>query len=386
MIKTIASKLALPFSAWNRFWFGKADPTTLCFIRILAGFTVFAVHLAYNLDLQEFFGKDAWVSVDLANETRQMVPAAVPPLDWQYCVPPIPTDPQQSANLDNYIQRWGVHPDLALGFGNFTWSIWYHTTDPVAMGWLHGAIVTAMFLFAIGFATRVTSVLAWAGALQYVHRNGAVLFGMDQMMIILLLYLMIGPSGAVLSVDSWLARRGCKWARLLGGSAEPSTSANLALRLLQVHMCFIYAAAGLAKLLGSSWWSGTALWYTVANYEFSWLRYPGYAAVLRWLCYHRVLWELVMSFGVLYTILLQISFPYLVWRPRWRWLMVSGSILLHTTISVLMGLLAFGLFMVAMAVAFVPSEVVRQLLCKCDVPDQSLQGLPRANELLVAAA
>ena len=36
--------------------------------------------------------------------------------------------------------------------------------------------------------------------------------------------------------------------------------ANLGIRLIQVHFCFIYLAAGLSKLKGDAWWNGFAFW------------------------------------------------------------------------------------------------------------------------------
>ena len=61
---------------------------------------------------------------------------------------------------------------------------------------IHVGILAVMLLFTVGLWTRVTSVLAWMGAMQYVQRLPTSMFGMDTMMIILLLYLMIGNSGA----------------------------------------------------------------------------------------------------------------------------------------------------------------------------------------------
>ena len=80
----------------------------------------------------------------------------------------------------------------------------------------------------------------------------------------------------------------------------PSVSANLALRLLQVHVCIIYAASGLSKLQGPAWWSGVAVWGTMANYEFSPMNLQIYTAFLQFLCKHRWLWELVMTGGSSY--------------------------------------------------------------------------------------
>ncbi len=67
-------------------------------------------------------------------------------------------------------------------------------------------VVLMAFLFMIGFCTRVTSALTWMASLWYIHRSPVVLFGVDTMQMIMLLYLMIGPSGAALSVDRLIAR------------------------------------------------------------------------------------------------------------------------------------------------------------------------------------
>ena len=50
------------------------------------------------------------------------------------------------------------------------WSVYFHIKEP---GWIiatHVAFLTAMFLFTIGFATRLTAVLTWVGVLSYIHR------------------------------------------------------------------------------------------------------------------------------------------------------------------------------------------------------------------------
>ena len=83
-------------------------------------------------------------------------------------------------------------------------------------------------------------------------------------------YLMLAPAGAALSVDRFIA---LWWARRHGGGAsagdflhpEPNMSANLVLRMMQIHFCFIYMASGLSKLQGTSWWTGTAVWGTLTR-------------------------------------------------------------------------------------------------------------------------
>jgi hypothetical protein len=356
------SRPALPWArAWNDFWFRPANPTVLGLIRILAGLLTLYVHFAYSYDLQEFFGRDAWFNLAAADEMRRDAPVVAPPLDWeeQPVVQPLPPGAEERAMTLQYMQRWGVDPRLAVSRGGCYWSFWFHVTDPAAARLLHAGVLLVMLLFTVGLCSRITSVLTWLAALSYIQRSPMTLFGMDTIMIVLLFYLMIGPSGAALSVDRLLAGRR---ARRAGGTLpppEPSVSANLALRLMQVHFCFIYLAAGLSKLLGGSWWSATALWWTLANYEFTPLRFAFYEDALRWLCRHRWLWEVVMTGGVFYTLVLEISFPFLVWGRRTRGLMLLGAVLLHTGIALTMGLIGFGLFMLTLVLSFVPAEAVR---------------------------
>jgi Vitamin K-dependent gamma-carboxylase len=356
---------------WNRFWFRPGDPTVLGFIRIFCGLMVLYVHVSYSFDLQEFFGRGAWLDLDMANEYRRESPWIAPPLDWsdQRAMPALPSDPQEREQITQYARRWGLDPRVTSAQGNAYFSIWFHVTDPMWMRVVHGGILLIMALFTVGFCTRITSVLTWLAALSYIHRSQITLFGMDTMMSILLFYLMIGPSGGALSVDRWLARRRARragtdesLAPLLADRPQPMVSANLAIRLMQVHFCFIYAAAGLSKLLGAMWWNGTALWGTVANPEFAPMRYPFYTEPLRWLCQHRWLWETTMTFGSVYTLVLEISLPFLIWRPRYRGLMIMGSVLLHTGIAYSMGLIGFGLFMLALVMSFIPAETVHELL------------------------
>ena len=62
------------------------------------------------------------------------------------------------------------------------------------------------------------------------------------------------------------------------------------------------------------------------------------------------------------TLFLELGFTFLVWNRRTRWFMVSCSVLFHTMIALLMGLVTFSLMMLALVLAFVPPEVVRQCL------------------------
>src|SRR5436190_1681087 len=87
---------------------------------------------------------------------------------------------------------------------------------------------------------------------------------------------------------------------------------------------------------------------------------PIYYRIMVFLASHRWLWEMVMSGGVIFTLLVEIGFPFLVWNPRLRWVCVCGSVLLHAGIGVFMGLTTFSLFMMIFVCSFIPPEVVKQ--------------------------
>jgi hypothetical protein len=289
--------------------------------------------------------------------------------------------PAQSPAEEAFMKKWGANPRQMIAQGNYIWSIWYHVTDPAWMWVVHGLVLCSILLFTIGFATRVTAVLTWLGVLSYIHRSQVSLFGMDAMMSLLLLYLMIGPSGAALSIDRLLARwravRAAQKAHLPVPPPEapaPSISANFALRLIQIHFCFIYAMAGVSKLQGGMWWTGTAVWWTMANYEFCpWDNFL-YAAALRGLAKHRWLWELTMTFGTFYTLVFEISFPFLVWNRSGRWLMVAGAVLLHFSIALCMGLVTFSMLMLTGVMSFISADSVRRLLSNFTGPRSRSPG------------
>jgi hypothetical protein len=548
--------LGRAWRTWSDFWFRPGDPSTLGLMRVVAGVFVVYTHLAYSTDLQEFFGKNAWVDLNLANQMRREYPIFGPTTQWEE--PPnniylpqdtgirraflewarelpldrgqraaaleyltkLPVDPNgfhglafaenlvihprdgnlQGADFDafvlappgerkqllddlvdpspeakkrklipefllelnppgwqamkpaeleaerrnvrqnvrqqierllatmpedpkkvsrifghfgyqasvplpqrnpndpptefhrtlnylrdhvkdtaadrkatmDYLDVWGVDPDRAYAHGKYTWSIWFHVTDPYAMAVIHSVFLVFMVMFALGLFTRVSSVVTWLAALCYIHRGYEVLFGMDTMMNICLIYLMIGPSGATFSLDRWLAKRRAQ--RVLSGEIKgdraaaqavllgpaPSVAATFATRLLQIHFCFIYFASGASKLKGGSWWGGTAIWYTIANPEFSPVVFSPYRWGLTFLAEHRPLWEIAMSGGVIFTLLLEIGFPFLVWFPRLRPYMLVGAILLHTGIATFMGLTVFSIFMMVLLMSYIPPAVVRR--------------------------
>jgi hypothetical protein len=288
---------------WNRFWFTPADPATLGLVRVFTGWMLLYTHLAWSFDLLGFMGPRGRLSLDFARSSP----------GWNY------------------------------SFSHFYWF-----ESPAALWIAHGACLVVLALFALGLFSRVTAVLAWLITLSYAHRAQGALFGLDQINVLLATYVMLGPSGDAYSLDRAIAsgRAGHKLP-----PAAASVSANIAVRLIQLHMCVVYLFAACGKLMGVTWWNGTAIWGALANYEYqtidmTWL--ASFPLLINVLTHVTVVWEL--------------SYSALVWPRLTRPLVLLLAVPLHLGIALCMGMITFGLVMLIGNLAFVPPHVVRAVL------------------------
>ncbi len=288
--------------AWNAFWFTPADPTLLGVLRVLTGLMLLYTHAVWGLVLGDFFGPGSWLSERLVRTLQQ---------------------------------------------GSYIYSFWWL----VPQGWIWiawGLSMVVLALFTFGLWTRVTSILALVVTLSFAHRVPAATFGLDQINAMLTLYLTIGPSGAALSLDRWLALRR---SGAPAGRPAPSAGANLGLRLINVHMCVIYFFAGISKLQGPAWWNGEAMWRAFANLEYQ-------SIDMTWLAWHPRLLDFMTHVSVLW----ELSFCALIWVPRLRPLVLTLGVALHIGIGACLGMWTFGLIMLVGCASFLPAEAVRRVV------------------------
>src|SRR5262245_36266087 len=109
----------------DRFLFSPVDPTTLGVIRFCTGIVVLYMHLVYTAQLQEFFGRDAWLDLTTANAYRNQAPTLAPYNGWiddsgKQEIPGLDeakTEQERDqilANRQKYIDRWNVAPEYAI--------------------------------------------------------------------------------------------------------------------------------------------------------------------------------------------------------------------------------------------------------------------------------
>ncbi len=307
---------------WNHFFFSAADPTSLGLMRAAVGLLAFWSLFVFGLDLHDYFGTTGWAE-----------PGAIRALNRP-----------------------------------LAWSFWFLVPD----GWLRAVwflCLIALGLFALGLFSRVTAVLSWVIIVSTVRRVPIALYGFDQIVSALAFYLAVTcASGQAVSLDRFwgrwrearraFARRpnhaGADRSATSHESGAPraTVSANLALRLIQLHLVVIYGVAGLAKLQGPSWWTGLALWKTMTTGEFVVFNFTALAA-----------WPVLVNLLTHASLALELLYPVFVWVKAIRPLALVLVFTLHLGIAVMSpGLTEFALIMIAANLAFVPGSWLRSLV------------------------
>lgn len=130
-----------------------------------------------------------------------------------------------------------------------------------------------------------------------------------------------------------------------------SWTANLSIRLIQIHMCVIYLFAGMAKLTGAGWWDGTALWMAFGNMEYQ-------SMDMTWLASYPILINVMTHV----TVAWELSYCALVWPRLTRPIVILLAIPLHMGIAICLGMVTFGLAMLIGNLAFVSPALLRAIL------------------------
>ncbi len=281
-----------PLQAWTRFWFAPTHPLGLHLVRLLTGILLLAWLLPLASDVQSFFGPNGLF------DRRAFVEAA----------------------------RLTDGPPKSIG-----WSLLYlggfSAATVKAVYW--GSIVV-LALFTLGVATRWTGVLTWLVVASFTA-NPAFDDEVDPLLLMLTLYLALGYLllGLRNGGTSWLERiLGRLDTFLLGGilrrrdeSESKSVAANMALRLIQLHLTIIIVTSGLHKLQFGEWWSGIAFWFPLQpTLELTSQR-------LREMVPDATMYLVMLSIAAYATLAWQLFFPVFAWRKGLsRILLLAGAV------------------------------------------------------------
>lgn len=207
----------------------------------------------------------------------------------------------------------------------------------------HYVFVFLCFFLFVGWKTHWVKWLVLIGHISYFNRNEFLFYGVDIVLIALLLIMCLAPIGSALSMDRVrLVRQHKKEHGLESNIALPTSQRGFACqRLMQIQMAAIYFSAGVEKLYGDMWWSGVAPWAALNNNEVAF--FPmGLFADQFWIIN-------LMAFG---TIFIEVSYAFLIWGFKTRPFLLSAALFLHVSIGIMMGMYFFAAVMIFGHLAF----------------------------------
>lgn len=305
-------------AAWQRFWFTPQPTSTLAVFRITFGLLVFAWTLAFVPDVNAFFGAHGV-------EAR-------PPL-----------------NLSN--GWWGVL-NISDAHG-------------LVVG-LYAMLLVASLALAVGYRTRLASVLVFVGVMSIERRAPAVLNGGDDLLRILSFFFMFAPAGAALSVDRWRKHRDSFW--------EFPARAPWALRLIQVQVSVMYLASVWEKLQGAPWRNGTAVSLSLGLQDLQRFPAPGFIT-------HSLVISSVMSYS---TLAIELMVGVLVWNRAARPLVLALGASLHLGIDIFLRVTFFSETVLTSYIAFLsPAAAIAVVLF---LRDRLLRSADRARQISSSTA
>ena len=186
------------------------------------------------------------------------------------------------------------------------------------------------FLLLVGLFCRPAAIIAWFLHLCAAESGGLFAYGADSFMTTGLFYLMLSPLPDQYSADQWIVKAKSKDPQLLG----------FWLRVLQVHLCFVYFFGGLAKCLGNGWWNGSNLWRSLIRPPFN-LIPPDILVRFKY-----ALPVLGISICVI-----EVGYPLFIWMKKTRFVWLVCILGMHVAIGLTMGLYLFALVMIVLNLA-----------------------------------
>ncbi|WP_338780781.1 HTTM domain-containing protein [Streptomyces sp. DG1A-41] len=224
----------------------------------------------------------------------------------------------------------------------------------------YGLALITSALFTLGWRTRVMSVLFAVVVTSFHARAIFMTDGGDNLVLLMALYLVLTACGRRWSLD---ARRNRLKSVPADNTPQPARSLltrqlrdarttlvtvvhNCGMFVIAAQVCVLYGSAGLYKVQGPSWGSGTAVHYAL-NLEL----FRPWPALSHFVDEH----TLVIAIVGYMTVLLQVAFPFVLFG-RLKYPVLTLLLGMHIGIAVLLGLPLFSGAMIIADAVFLPDR------------------------------
>ena len=285
-------------TAWGNFFFAPRSPIPIALFRVLYAACVSVSLILLHSDWLNWYGVHAWVSL----ATMKSI------------------EPGVRLNL------FTVMPQDDRWIGAFFW---------VFLGFA--------MLLAIGFFTRISSVVVFLCLASIQQREPFIAHGGDTFLRVTGFFLIFAPAGAALSLDR-LIRVHNKVDGL-----EIAPRAPWAQRMIQFQLALVYFMSFWWKMKGHTWLNGTALYYVTQLHEIQRIPLPGWIR-------HPV----VLKIGSWSTLILEFSMGVLIWFRRFRYPLLLLGLLFHLCLECVFNLPMFEWDVLTAYVLFIdPADLER---------------------------
>jgi hypothetical protein len=220
----------------------------------------------------------------------------------------------------------------------YRWSFLIWFPGDVSLRICTGLLLASLAAMTFGIFPRCAAFIAYLLHVSFMHRNMAIVYGLDMIATFLLFYLSFTRTDRAPKKETWAAML-----------------SSAALRLTQIQVCVIYAYSGWEKLKGSAWWKGEAIWAVFANTQ-----------IARWNLDWIAHFPLIITFATYATILFEIYFPAVIWLRRWRPWVLGIGILLHLGIGLAVFIPFFAALMVVTYASFLTPAEARSILTRAN--------------------
>lgn len=279
---------------WNKFFFSDESPATLGVYRILFGFLNVINAASLIPDATAWFGT------------------------------------AEGSTLPMYISKFlynGFRVNLFNWLANNDTSMWF-----ILIGYLIFSV-----MLTVGLKSRLSAIMTFILLISIQNRNFMILNSGDTVLKCLGFLMMFAPSGAALSIDSWLNFR------KTGKRIEKVKITTI--RLMQIQFSLVYLATFLFKSYGDMWVDGTATYYTARLISFQRVVIPHLFDYM-W-SVKMMTWSALIIEGALGTV---------IWIKELKYLVVLAGIALHIGIELTMSIGFFEWMMLFSFVLFVDGE------------------------------
>lgn len=285
---------------WTRFWFTPSNPATVSAVRLLTGVLLVYMHATLCFDLEAFFGASGLLPVEEISIIE--------------------------ANTFSYLN---------------------YVVSPAELWTAHLLGLAVLVAFAAGLFTRITSLLSLVVFLSTVQRAPMITGRTEIILSMLLLYLCVAPCGRRFSLDAWLAAR--KGQRR--DETSLFTTATIATRLIQIHLCLLMLMMAFSQLSGEAWWSGDGIWFLITRPDSRLVDLTGLESS-----------PLVIDFLGHLLVGFELLFPLLVWSRLFRPLMLGLGLVVWSLLALITGDLTFTASLLIASLAFVAPETVSEVV------------------------